>query len=364
MRSFAVLVALFLLFALGLGLATGLPAENGAQLLVGWLAFLRQTFSRATVNWSGVATIAVCGALLLVSGHRFAVWLSSAMATQTPQGNSLPDATALSPGAASRRWPLRRTALMLAIVVLMFVAGISFIGLVHQTAWLATTPEPLNEYRLKLGPYGPQHHLRHIGLGVHDWADACKQPPANGEWPAGKEAAHSWQTRILPFLPVRNDNVDFKVAWDDPKNVTAFQRFVPHYLTPDFGVLRESRGFAVSHYAGNERFFAQPLSLERMKNAGNRLIVCGEVSQDFMAWGDPANLRDPAVGLNRSPAGFGSADERGVNFLMADGSTRYVSNDVDPSVLAALASPEPAEVTLSSAPEAAAATSVSRPTSR
>lgn len=69
------------------------------------------------------------------------------------------------------------------------------------------------------------------------------------------------------------------------------------------------------------------------------MIVCGEVAGEFMAWGDPANLRDPMRGINRSRDGFGSADERGANFLMADGSTRFLATDIDPSVLAALASP-------------------------
>lgn len=366
MRSFALLLALFLLFALGFGIMTGVPAESGGRLVAGWLFFLGRTFSRATVNWSGVATIALCGALLLVSGHRFAVWLNAAMHAQTPPAEDGAEAGKQSRLAVSGRWPLRRTALLLTIVVLMFVAGISFIGLVHQIGWLATTPEPLADYRLDLGRYSTtrERHLWYVGLGVQSWHDVYRRRPVNGPWPEIQQASHSWQTRLLPFINVLNDNIDFKIDWDDPKNAPAFRRFVPHYLTPDFGVLREGRGYAVSHYAGNERFFAQPVSLETVKNAGNRLIICGEVSHDFMAWGDPANLRNPSHGLNRSGGGFGSADERGVNFLMADGSTRYITNDVDPRVLAALASPEPHDLTSRCAPDAAAMTSHSNKTGR
>ena len=90
------------------------------------------------------------------------------------------------------------------------------------------------------------------------------------------------------------------------------------------------------------RFFEpQSPALEAIKKRGRNMIVCGEVAHDFMAWGDPANLRDPARGVNRSAAGFGSADENGALFLMADGSTRFLSTDIDPSVLSALALPAP-----------------------
>jgi hypothetical protein len=347
MRSIAFLLALFLLFAIGLGILTGLPAESSGHLLAGWLHFLGRTCSQATVNWSGVATLALCGALLLASGHRFAVWLASAIQTQSSSTNVKAEAGDQLHGRVAGRWPLRRTALLLAIVVLMFVAGISFIGLVHQTAWLATTPEPLTVRRLRLAAVQetPAFNFRVIGDGLGNFARAYGQTAPNGAWPARREAVHSWQTRMLSFMSVQpRQYINMRIDWDDPQNVPAFQRLVVFYLSPDFDVLREHRGFGVSHYAGNERFFAEPVSLERVKNAGNALIVCGEVSHDFMGWGDPANVRDPTLGLNRAAAGFGSANEQGVNFLMADGSTRCLSNDIDPRVLATLASPQRIDV--------------------
>ena len=333
MRAFAFLFAVFVLLTIALGYVTGVPHETGARLVTGWLAFLGRTLSRATINWSGVATIALCAALLLFGGHRFAVWLSSA---------SAPADDASRP---PRRWPLRRTALLLAIVVLMFVAGISFIGLVHQTAWLATSPEPMSEQKLRLrrNVDASEDNLHEgIGTGFKNWLEVYQRPPTNGRDPGTfASGSHSWQTRILPFFNGYGyQNIDLKLDWDDPTNAPAFRRFVPEYLSPEFGVLRESRGFAVSHYAGNVRFFGpQPPTLEALKKDGHSMIVCGEVAHDFVAWGDPANLRDPTLGVNRSPAGFGSADKTGAQFLMADGSTRFLSTNIDPRVLGALAAP-------------------------
>jgi hypothetical protein len=344
MRSFAFLMALFLILTIVFSCLTTVPGETARQLATGWLEFLRQSVARVTINWWAVATVALCAALILFGGHRFAVWLSSAWASPALNKADSPPAVEASP--TRRGWPLRRTTLLLTIVVLMFVAGISFVGLVHQAVWLATAPEPLSQRRLDLDSVhnSAKLNLDGIGIGLHKLAWARRSAPLNGSWPAGRQASHSWLTRILPWLSISTANIDGGVDWSHPKNAPAFRRFVPQYLSPEFGALRESRGYAVSHYAGNVHFFEPRRSArESLRSRGATSIVCGEVAGDFMAWGDPANLRDPMRGINRSRDGFGNSDETGALFLMADGSTRFLSTNVDPSVLAALALPEPEE---------------------
>ncbi len=60
-----------------------------------------------------------------------------------------------------------------------------------------------------------------------------------------------------------------------------------------------------------------------------------------MAWGDPANRRDPAAGFGSGPDQFSSMDQDsgGVNMLMMDGAVRFISNSVNPDVLKNLADP-------------------------
>ena len=71
-------------------------------------------------------------------------------------------------------------------------------------------------------------------------------------------------------------------------------------------------------------------------------ILAGEVSGGFMAWGDPDNRRDPANGMGTGPDQFGEAcpGARGVQMLLADGSVRFISENIDPQTLKALASPD------------------------
>ena len=61
-------------------------------------------------------------------------------------------------------------------------------------------------------------------------------------------------------------------------------------------------------------------------------------------WGHPANWRDPAKGINRSPYGFGGAPGAGgANFVMADASVRFVSERIDESVLREMSGPPGAD---------------------
>ena len=70
--------------------------------------------------------------------------------------------------------------------------------------------------------------------------------------------------------------------------------------------------------------------------AANTFLI-GTVGQHFKPWGHPANLRDPALGINRSPAGFsGPPQWGGTQFGMCDGSARLFSQETDPAVIAAL----------------------------
>lgn len=339
MRLVAFLSILLVVAVALVGWTTGMPAEAASRLAIGWIAFVSRAASRVTVNWSGVATAAICLALLVVGGQRFLNWLVVAPRTA-------PDAAAATPAATprtERRWPLKRTVQLLAIFMLLFMAGTAFIGLVHQAAWLSTSPEPLTRHRLVIDRYSnPSERLRTgVGFGFHGFISVYRCYPPNGAVPEWKQASHSWQTRLLPFVNTRSDNIDFSRDWDDPKNAPAFRRFVRVYLNPEIGVLREARGYAVSHYAGNSRWFSARSKASASSVDGRaQTIVCGEVAADFLPWGDPANVRDPADGINRSASGFGGPDGRGAYFLMLDGSVRFLSSDTGREVLSALATPD------------------------
>jgi hypothetical protein len=155
---------------------------------------------------------------------------------------------------------------------------------------------------------------------------------------------HSWETYILPFLPYSTQTIDFKLAWNDPRNEKNFKCILPNFINtslPSPPVL-EAQGFGLSHYASNSRVMGADKSIrwqDISDGAANTLLI-GEVNADFKPWGHPVNWRDPARGINRSSQGFGGPPSAGgAYFSMADGSVRFVSERINPDVLRALSTP-------------------------
>ena len=106
------------------------------QLVGGWTLYLARVLPSVRLNLAGLATAAACLLMIVVLGHRFGGWMWSA----TPAR----DGTAAEPRPA---WRMRWTMGVIAIVLLMFVAGIGATGVGHQTVWLARSDRPMFEYR-------------------------------------------------------------------------------------------------------------------------------------------------------------------------------------------------------------------------
>jgi hypothetical protein len=85
------------------------------------------------------------------------------------------------------------------------------------------------------------------------------------------------------------------------------------------------------------------VALEDIRDGTSNTIMAGEVNANFRPWGHPVNLRDPARGINTSPDSFGSPFAGGMHFLLCDGHSRFVSEDIDSAVLKALATPDGGE---------------------
>jgi prepilin-type processing-associated H-X9-DG protein len=231
--------------------------------------------------------------------------------------------------------------------MLMFGAGIAAVGITHQTAWLLTAPEPILQggFRESVRRIHSGNNLKNIGLALHDYDDKYSHFPPGGTFDSQGRMMHSWQTAILPY--VEQDKLYARIhhdlPWDHPDNAAAFKTPVPYYYVKG-DQTHDADGFALSHYAANVRVLGagEPTSLTRLV-AGPGLTVtplAGEAAGNYKPWGYPANWRDPALGINRSPDGFGDQSRRGANILFADGSVRYLTNEMSPEIVQALAEAE------------------------
>lgn len=160
-----ILGVLVLMSCLGLFAA---PLDIAGNLAIGWIMYLMRVLPRVRISWSGVAMAAACLTGTALLGHALARWLWSEM--HRPDAAADPasaDAAAADPDGVAP-WRGRWTASILALVVIMFAAGIGATGVAHQTAWLARSEQPLfvmsgsrNANRIKCGS-----NLRQVGQAL------------------------------------------------------------------------------------------------------------------------------------------------------------------------------------------------------
>jgi prepilin-type processing-associated H-X9-DG protein len=307
--------------------AAFLTAQGSVQLVFGWLVFLRRTLPRVTMDWPSL--VVGCAALLLFAAGLHVV------------GRGVLRARG---GVWKARWSIAGTAL----IALLFTAGVAIVGAIHQIGWLATSREPsLVNCPRTYGRDSPQQ-LRNISFDFLAYEGSFKDPrlPDGGTFASDGAMLHSWET-VLTGQAANGLYIQYdpKKPWNHPDNQDAFKRVHPIYLNPELrgAPYRDADGYGLSHYAANSRVmagnYAAPLS--EMQGHTATTILVGEVNANFKPWSHPVNWRDPAKGINRSSDGFGGAPgSGGANFLMADGSVRFINESTSPAVLRALASPK------------------------
>jgi hypothetical protein len=302
--------------------------EIGIDLVFGWIAFLWRVVPSVRIQWDGIAIFAGASIALIVILHSFLNWLTTAAAN--PECTPKP------------RWRWKWTIAIATGVLVIFVAGISVVGVTHQTYWLASSKEPLYGQDLPRYARGSsQWNLKDQALATHNYVSS--QNPFPSRWRTDKPN-HSWVTQILPYMAY-SDEIDRNLPWDDPKNVRHFRAVIPTLCNPEFRTppLRDKNGLGLSHYAGNTHLFDRTdrFTFEEAAAGGSaNTLLIGEVNAKFVPWGQPKNSRDPQTGIG-VPEGFGGAPEAaGARFAMLDGSVRVISKDVDPKVLSALSGAE------------------------
>jgi hypothetical protein len=324
----AILGAMFFLSCLGFFL----PIEIAFFLVAGWIFFLIETLSRMQIDWPATWTALGAFALLLVGSH----WLLSSLCR------------ADNSDTATSAWPWRRSMALCFVVVISFAAGTAMVGITHQIAWLATSPEPLvhaagqESYSRNMAV----NNAKMIGLSFHNHHDVFKSLPAGFTHDDRGLALHGWQMRLLPYLEemALYNKIDRNVPWNAERNAPLFCEQINMFINPVVDRVRNTdhQQPAPSDYAANQLVIG-PGKAMRFKNitdGTSHTILGAEVVQNVKPWGSTTNWRDPRLGLNRSPEGFGGPWSAGVTIMsLVDSSVRTVSDDIDPKVLSALATP-------------------------
>lgn len=296
-------------------------------LAVGWMSFLYRVLPHANVNWAALITWIFTVSALTAGSHFSLRWLSRQIAQE----------------GGIQTWRTSWTLAIVSGVVLMFVAGIAAIGMTHQVLWMLTSGDNLqggvgNAVQRTLS----RNHLKVIGLAVHNYADIDTVLPPAAVLSERSEPLHGWQTLLVPFVESKHfGEPDYSLPWNHPQNKAHFQQVVSAFLIPKVNETIDVDGYALTHHSGNGWLLARdkPLRVRDITDGTTNTILTGEINANFPPWGKPLNVRDTALGINKSADGFGSPFEGGMHFLMADGSVHFVNENIDPVVLRAFTTP-------------------------
>jgi prepilin-type processing-associated H-X9-DG protein len=192
-------------------------------------------------------------------------------------------------------------------------------------------------------------HHKQLALAAHSFHDQIQHfPPVSVEtdMPDG-EPPHSWMVDLLPYLDERllAEQYVRSKPWNDPANHRVGKTVIPLFINPSVPTASsgpaDGSDYAAAHYTWNSQLISKQcgLGMPEITDGTGYTIMTGDVKAGVKPWIDPANMRDPALGIQGTAETFGSWHEGGVNVSMADGSIRFLRSDIDPTVLQALASP-------------------------
>jgi hypothetical protein len=257
-----------------------------------------------------------------------------------------PNVGALTVDAKGVRWQSRESAP--ALTASAFVGGPVAIALLLPAVQAAREAARRTESK---------NHLKQLALAMHNYHSA------NGSFPAGTHSNPqlkpdkrlSWLVDLLPYLEFRPiyDEMDLKKAWDDPANRKDVELPLALFMNPSVGPPKDNV-HAVTEYVGMAGLGADGPTLpvtspragvfaydrvtriEDIIDGTSNTIMISECDKDLGPWaaGGDATIRSltkkPYID---GPDGLGGQHEGGCQVALADGSVRFVSRDIDPTLL-------------------------------
>jgi prepilin-type processing-associated H-X9-DG protein len=186
-----------------------------------------------------------------------------------------------------------------------------------------------------------QCRLKQIGLALHNYLAAEGSFPPAYTIDADGRPMHSWRALILPYFEGNEATTyDYSKAWDSPENLE-FAQNMPKTLrcaSDDDAPPGTTNYVAV---VGDRTVWpnAAGRKPDEIADGLSNTIAVVEVSGLNIPWTKPEDLQFDKIPYAIDPAdvkGISSRHGAGANFLMADGSVRFLQKSIDANLLRAL----------------------------
>ena len=185
------------------------------------------------------------------------------------------------------------------------------------------------------------NQLKQIGLALHNFAQANRVFPAGYSADAKGKPLLSWRVHILPYIEQDGLYRQFHLdePWDSPHNKTLIERMPRIYRAAN------SKGKpGMTNYlgvGGADGIFVRPTPGSKLgtgfqkivDGTSNTMMTVEVPDESAVVWTKPGdfspNKQNPTKGLlGLVPGGFQAG--------LADGSVRFISENIDPATLRAL----------------------------
>ncbi len=181
-------------------------------------------------------------------------------------------------------------------------------------------------------------HLKQIGLALHNYHDI------NGEFPpaytvdANGKPLHSWRTLLLPYLDQKPlyDKIDLSKPWNDPANAEAYQTVLRVYrCSSDAHSAPDKTSYLAIVTSDSCLLPEKSRTIKQITDGTSNTLMVIEVPHDqSVHWMSPQDADEKLL------ESFGPASKEshsgGRHGLLADGTVRFLSQNIDRKTLHAL----------------------------
>ena len=192
-----------------------------------------------------------------------------------------------------------------------------------------------------------KNNLKQMALGLHNYHDVYNFFPAAHLNDQQGEPRLSWRVSILPYIDeaILYNRYDFNVAWDSPGNSVLLNPMPRVYACPS----HPAAGGTISNYAtitGDHTVLGDGkcVKIREITDGTSNTLMVVEACQLNFPWMKPVDIDAKTAFKAGTPDGVSSYHVGGAHILLADGSVRYLSNNVDPRVFQALITRDGGEV--------------------